>query len=132
MSGVGVVDVSFTNVGFAHGHYSRPNSDLGYVEQQSGALVSRPGTQCNDTQWEAAASHVEFKGRSARVSFVGSRFERMGGGALELSGGAQDCVVSHCGFEDLSGAAVQLGGSQGSTRATRETEPSSRSRCWDE
>ena len=44
------------------------------------------------------------------VSFVDCSFQHLGGSALWLDIGAQNCSVTRCTFSDISGGAVLLGG----------------------
>jgi hypothetical protein len=49
----------------AHQFKSRPNTGLGYVEQQSGALVDTPAyeDECVDSEWKPMPSNIVFSGR---------------------------------------------------------------------
>ena len=49
----------------AHQFKSRPNTGLGYVEQQSGALVDTPAyeDECVDFEWKPMPSNIVFSGR---------------------------------------------------------------------
>eukprot|EP00930_Biecheleria_cincta_P031427 TRINITY_DN21813_c0_g1_i1.p1 TRINITY_DN21813_c0_g1~~TRINITY_DN21813_c0_g1_i1.p1 ORF type:complete len:645 (-),score=70.77 TRINITY_DN21813_c0_g1_i1:55-1989(-) len=103
-----VRQLSFHGITFEHATWSRPSTGLGYVEQQSGALVSHPGTECNDYEWKPTPGNLAFNG-SRGVSFTNCTFQRLGAVALQFSGGAHDSLVSRCSFRDISGAALQLG-----------------------
>ena len=101
-------DLSFTNIVWEHATWRRPDTGLGYVEQQSGALVAHPGTECVDYEWHPMPSNVVFLGAKG-VTISNCTFRHLGAGALQFAGGAHDNLVSRSVFYDVSGAAVQIG-----------------------
>jgi hypothetical protein len=100
--------VSFSGLTFEHATWSRPNTGLGYVELQSGALVSTPGTACIDYEWEPMPSNIALS-NSVGATFDQCTFRHLGGGALQFDSGAHNNTVSRCTFTDVSGTAVQIG-----------------------
>eukprot|EP00940_MAST-03C_sp_MAST-3C-sp2_P000564 g564.t1 len=100
--------VTFEGIIFEHATWLRPNTGLGYVEQQSGALVSKPGTQCVDYEWEPMPSNLMLSGARETV-FENCTFRHLGAGALTFDRGAHDNTVRGCVFADVSGTAVQIG-----------------------
>jgi hypothetical protein len=110
LSATSASDLSFTNITFAHATYARPNSPLGYVEQQSGALVDHPSNppDCVDYEWIPTTSNLLFSG-CTDVTLTGCTFLHLSAVAVEFSGGAHNNVVDACKFEDIGGAAVQIG-----------------------
>ena len=101
-------DAKFSGLTFEHATWSRPNTGLGYIEQQSGALVSTPGTACIDYEWEPMPSNIALSG-SVGATFDQCTFQHLGGGALQFDSGAHNNTVSRCTFTDVSGTAVQIG-----------------------
>jgi hypothetical protein len=117
-----------------------PSSDYGFVDQQAGYHYGAPNATdavipgCCGTRYSCStlgqASHREIftnysipinfsmAGVAAAVhfraphdvSFVGCSFHSLGGSALWLDAGAQNCSVTRCTFSDVSGGAVILGG----------------------
>lgn len=133
LSATSASDLSFTNITFAHATYTRPNSPLGYVEQQSGALVDHPSDppDCVDYEWIPTTSNLLFSG-CTDVTLTGCTFLHLSAVAVEFSAGAHNNVVDACKFEDIGGAAVQIGhydtygpASEAGSRAKRAREPTS-------
>ena len=110
VSAIGATDLSFSGLTFEHATWSRPSEGLGYVEQQSGALVDRPAVDgaCNDTEWPPMAANVVFNA-SRRVTLVECVFRRLGATAVYFTGGSQGALVNRTVFADVSGAGVQIG-----------------------
>jgi len=111
VNALNLVDVSFSNLSFEHATYRRVNSDLGYVEQQSGGLDDE-NSNCDDTgTWYAMPSNVRFE-QSSNIMFANCVFQRLGAGGLEFMNGTNSSGVTGSLFTDISGAAVQIGGYQ--------------------
>ena len=70
----GMSDLTFENLSFEHATYSKPNSDEGYVEMQSGALCTYNCT-CDDKMWFAMPSNVRFE-HSHNINFDSCIFAR--------------------------------------------------------
>ena len=104
----GFRDATFKGITWEYATWSRPNSNLGYVEQQSGALVNHPGTECVDYEWEPMPSNVVFNG-TENVQMISNTFRRFGAGAVQFTGGAHNNLVFNSTFTDVSGTAIQLG-----------------------
>ena len=118
----GAKDVTFSDVVFEHSTWARPNEGLGFVEQQSGALVDAPANgTCDDATWRPMPASCRVV-RSERIVFTGCAFEHLGATALSFSGGAQSNTVRTCEFQDVSGAAVQLGSYDTSRAAPADQE----------
>eukprot|EP00939_MAST-03C_sp_MAST-3C-sp1_P000324 g324.t1 len=103
-----VENVSFEDIIFQHATWLHPNSGEGYVEQQSGALVTHPGTECVDFEWLPMPSNIMMSGARG-TRFVNCTFRHLGAGAVTFDHGASDNIVQGCIFEDVSGTAVQIG-----------------------
>ena len=121
---------------FANAHGFRlqdPDTDYGFVDQQAGYHYDAPNSTdavtpgFNSCGGLGQASHragvnYSLAGVAAAVhfraphdvSFHECSFRRLGGSALWLDVGAQNCSVTRCTFSDVSGAAVLLGGVGGS------------------
>eukprot|EP00941_MAST-03F_sp_MAST-3F-sp1_P000294 g294.t1 len=109
ISATNTMHSTFSNIIFEYTTWSRPNGPLGYIEQQSGALVDFPGTQCNDYEWKPMPSNIVFKG-TIGVVIEHCTFQHMGAGSLQFDDGAQNNIVQDSTFYDISGTSVQLGG----------------------
>ena len=94
---------SFSNIHFMHGTWLQPSGPLGYVEQQSGSIHGVNGTA------EETPGNVQLKHASS-LAFTGCSFTHLGAIAMDIGGGSHDNVVNDCLFEDVSAAAVQIGG----------------------
>ena len=92
----------FEGITFEHATWNRPNTGLGYVEQQSGALVEHPGLECLDYEWLPMPSNVVFESCSS-VVITNCTFRHLGAGALQFRGGAKNNSVVHSKFWDVSG-----------------------------
>ena len=110
----GASDISFEGVTFEHSTWRQPGEGLGYVEQQSGALIENPSpglhpNPCLGLTWKPMPSSLMFASGPRRVTFSKCTFRHLGSGAITFSGGAHDNLVTGCHFYDVSGTAVQLG-----------------------
>ena len=93
---------TFRNIHFMHATWLQASGPAGYVEQQSGCIVSANGSQVStpaNVQLEACES----------VSFDSCSFTRLGAIGVDISKGSHGCVVNDCLFDDVSAAAVQIG-----------------------
>ena len=105
-------NVTLSDISFMHATWLRPSSGLGFVEQQSGALVSSASydkSSCDDTEWSPMPSNLIFtSGESIVIN--NCNFKHLGAGGVQLQDGTHDSIISNCVFEDISGTAVQIGG----------------------
>jgi hypothetical protein len=79
---------------------------------QGGACLvgNKPGNQnCSEDQTQIITPGNIYFRSSTDVVFESCSFVHMGASAVEFSNGATGCMVDGCGFEDISGAAVQIG-----------------------
>lgn len=116
---VGLRGHTFANIHFMHATWRLPSGPVGYVEQQSGSIHAVNGSAAET----AANIRVE---RSASLVFDGCSFTHLGAIAIDISGGSHGNAVSDCLFEDVSAAAVQIGGysqwlAQDATAAQQDT-----------
>lgn len=108
-----VRDVRFEGVSFTGATWLRPSSDDGYVADQGGFHLVGPDHLPNvighdpDTVGTPGAVRVRF---AHGVVVRGGTFARLGAVGLELGRGTQGARVVANRFEDISGAAVQVGG----------------------
>lgn len=111
--------VTFTDLIFEYATYSRPSGPLGFVEQQSGAILStnQDGT-CNDVLWVPMQSNLVFLGTDA-ITFDQCTLQHLGAGGLQFRAGAHNATVQSCTFQDISGTAIQIGDYD----TMRETDP---------
>lgn len=100
---------SFLGLTWEFATWRRPNTGLGYVEQQSGALVNHPGTECVDYEWKPMPSNIVFSNGPRSILMSNNTFQHLGAGAVEFTGGAHDNTVTTSLFRDVSGTSVQLG-----------------------
>ncbi|MFG3252300.1 glycoside hydrolase family 2 TIM barrel-domain containing protein [Streptomyces sp. NPDC048172] len=120
-----VTGLTFEGIGFEHTTWRRPSTRDGYVSGQAGHYVdgAPTGTQPgHGEQYPRIRTAVEVE--AARdVTFRDGTWQRLGAGALDLSGGTSGSTVERSTFTDLSGGAVFVG----DTKA-RPGDPRSRSR----
>ena len=105
--------IRFEGLTFAHATWLGPSGPDGYVSDQSGFHLVGDRHEPNRI---GHAQHVvrtpgNVRFRFARnLVFRGNRFVHLGAVALDLGTGTQDVVVEENRFEDVSSAALQLGG----------------------
>lgn len=108
-----IQNIRFEGIKFENATWLAPNSSDGYASDQSGYRVVGDGHPTNktghDPNLERTAGNVRF--RYARgIEFVRNSFVRLGGTALDLGTGTQFNRVIGNRFQDISSAAIQLGG----------------------
>eukprot|EP01006_Ploeotia_vitrea_P024997 TRINITY_DN57797_c0_g1_i2.p1 TRINITY_DN57797_c0_g1~~TRINITY_DN57797_c0_g1_i2.p1 ORF type:complete len:658 (-),score=32.82 TRINITY_DN57797_c0_g1_i2:131-2104(-) len=100
--------IRFVGVTFEYATWGRPSQGNGYVPIQSGVCLINNNTRSDDSSWQKSLSNVQFH-LCRDVHFVGCHFQHLGGFGLDLANIAQHNTVHRCKFEDISGAAVQIG-----------------------
>lgn len=108
-----VSNLRFEGLTFSHATWLGPSSPNGYVSDQSGFhLVGgdhSPNIIGHDRNDVRTPGNVRF--RFARnITFRGNIFEHLGGVGLDFDTGSQDNRIEGNLFEDISSAAIQLGG----------------------
>jgi len=108
-----VSNIRFEGLTFSHATWLGPSGDNGYVADQSGNLLVGEGHQPNiighDQNVVRTPGNVRF--RFAReIEFRGNIFEHLGGVGLDFDTGSQGNRIVDNLFEDVSAAAIQLGG----------------------
>lgn len=110
-----VEHLRFENLEFAYATWLGPSSPDGYVSDQSGFHVVGEGHTTN------LSGHVEEVVRTPgnlrfsyarNLVFTGNSVRHMGGVGLDAGAGSQGLTISGNQFEDISSAAIQLGGVQ--------------------
>jgi hypothetical protein len=100
-------------------HYAAPNSTDAVTPgfDSCGGIGGQDGVRAQFLNYSIAVNYsmagvaaaVHFRAPHD-VSFVDCSFHRLGGSALWLDIGAQNCSVTRCTFSDVSGSAVVIGG----------------------
>jgi len=108
-----VSNLRFEGLTFSHATWLGPSSNNGYVSDQSGFhLVGddhAPNIIGHDRNVVRTPGNVRF--RFAReIAFHGNIFEHLGGAGLDFDTGSQGNTIEGNLFEDISSAAIQLGG----------------------
>jgi hypothetical protein len=102
----GSKNLRWENVGFEHATWLGTQTQQGFVDTQSAFLYR--GNNNPDAGGEPPVNIRVQK--SQNISFVGCRFQHLGGVyALGVDGGSQDVIVFNSTFLDISGGGLKLG-----------------------
>ncbi len=108
-----LTDVRFSGLTFRHATWLGPSEPQGYAADQSGFFLAGglhpPNTIGHDEHVTRTPGNVRFR-YVRNVTISGNVFEQLGGVALDFDTGSQHGAVVDNVFEDLSSAAIQLGG----------------------
>ena len=108
-----VSNLRFEGLTFAHATWLSPSSSNGYVADQSGFRLVGEGHAFNiighDKDVVRTPGNVRFQ-FARNITFNGNIFEHLGGAGLDFDTGSQGNVIENNLFEDVSSAAIQLGG----------------------
>lgn len=108
-----VTDLRFEGITFAYATWLGPSTEEGYAADQSGFHLTGkghlPNTIGHDPHDTRTPGNVRFR-YAQRIEFRGNAFTHLGGAALDFDTGSQFNVIADNEFEDLSSAAIQLGG----------------------
>lgn len=108
-----VSHLRFEGLTFAHATWLGPSGPNGYAADQSGFhLVGeghRPNIIGHDENVVRTPGNVRFR-FAQHIAFVGNSFVHMGGVGLDFDTGSQHNDIVDNRFEDISSAAIQLGG----------------------
>jgi hypothetical protein len=103
----------FEGLTFTHATWLGPNGPDGYAADQSGFHLVGPGHPVNvighDRDVVRTPGNVRFR-HARHVTLADNTFVQLGGVALDLDTGSQDSAVVDNRFEDVSSAAIQVGG----------------------
>ena len=108
-----VGNLKFANLTFAYATWLLPNSNNGYVADQSGNLLIGSGYQSNVIGHQqvtySTPGNISLQ-YAHNIAFVGNTFTHLGGVALSLGTGCQNNLVLNNQFSDISSSALQVGG----------------------
>lgn len=108
-----VSNISFKNLTFAYATWLGPNSQNGYVADQSGNFLLGNNYESNTIGHQqvvySTPGNVSLS-YANNITFSGNTFTHLGGVALELGAGSQNNQIINNTFSDISSAAIQIGG----------------------
>lgn len=108
-----VENLAFTGLTFQYATWLDPSGPNGYAADQSGFHLTGTGHEPNlighDQDVTRTPGNVRFK-FARGIAFVGNDFEHLGAVGLDFDTGSQKNEIVGNRFEDISSAAVQLGG----------------------
>ena len=105
--------IRFEGLTFSYATWLGPNSSNGYVSDQSGFHLTGAGHQPNvighDPDVVRTTGNVQFR-FAHHITFRSNVFAHLGGAGLDFDTGSQGNTITDNLFQDISAAAVQLGG----------------------
>jgi len=105
--------VRFENLTFAYATWLTPSGPEGYAADQSGFTLTGGPHAVNiighDPEVTRTPGNVRLR-FATNVQFTGNTFIHLGGVGLDFQRGSQDNAIVDNVFEDISSAAIQLGG----------------------
>jgi hypothetical protein len=108
-----ITNISFEGLQFSYATWLEPNTDNGYVTDQSSYILMGDGYNPNTIGHQ----QITYKTlgnvtlRYARnIIFRGNTFSHLGGVALDLDTGSQNNMILRNTFPDISSTAIQVGG----------------------
>ena len=108
-----LMHVRFEGLTFAYATWNEPSGPAGYAADQSGFHLAGgkhpTNTIGHDQDVTRTPGNVRFR-HARHIAFRGNRFHHLGGVALDFDTGSQFNAIVDNEFEDLSAAAIQLGG----------------------
>jgi hypothetical protein len=108
-----VANLTFEGITFAYATWLEPGSGNGYVADQSGFRLAGDGHRQNiighDQYVVRTPGNLRFE-YARNIRFEHNTFEHMGAVALDFGSGSQSNRIARNRFEDISSAAIQLGG----------------------
>jgi hypothetical protein len=127
-SGSSVSNITFQGLVFSYATWLEPNSNNGYISDQSGNILLGANYESNLIGHQKIVyktpGNISLK-YAKNISFVGNTFTHLGGVALDLGVGSQSNNIISNTFNDISSAAIQVGGvSQTDMRPTIEQQTS--------
>eukprot|EP01052_Picozoa_sp_SAG31_P013440 SAG31_NODE_807_length_11929_cov_4.015638_5_plen_490_part_00 len=108
---IGTSHVSVVGLGLAHSTWHVPSTATGYVSTQAGTFLTAASLLDRDDSlmWNMMPSAIFIAGSSS-VVVENCRVWCVGGAGVTFSNGSANSIVRGCSFDDVSGSAVQLGG----------------------
>ncbi|HKM99726.1 MAG TPA: right-handed parallel beta-helix repeat-containing protein, partial [Candidatus Binataceae bacterium] len=108
-----VANITFQGLQFSYATWLEPNTDNGYVSDQSSYILMGDGYQPNTIGHQQITyktlGNVTLQ-YAHNITFTGNTFSHMGGVALDLDTGSQDNRIINNTFTDISSTALQVGG----------------------
>ncbi|MFA0964485.1 right-handed parallel beta-helix repeat-containing protein [Roseivirga sp. BDSF3-8] len=106
-------NIAFEGITFAYATWMTPDTDTGYVADQSGNYVVGSNNPVNTTghvqNVKRTAGNLQFS-YTHHLTISNCTFTHMGGVALDLGLGCKHNTIANNIFNDISSAAIQLGG----------------------
>jgi hypothetical protein len=114
-NGMNYANLRFESITFADAGWSNPNGS-GHADVQANCVIEPQNVFIRNN--DVVALHNNYPKspaaimlRDARnIEFERCTFTRMGGAAIDLDRGCQNCRINGCEFYDISGSAIQIGG----------------------
>lgn len=120
-----VANLRFEGITFRGATWLAPSSEQGYVADQSGFHLTgdqhRPNLFGHAEVWTRTPGNLRFE-YAQNIVFENNRFENLGAVALDFGRGCQHCRVVRNRFDDISSAAIQLGGVSKADRSAPPTQ----------
>ena len=108
-----VSNITFQGLQFSYATWLEPNTDNGYVTDQSSYILMGDGYLPNTIGHQQITyktlGNVTFQ-YAHNITFTGNTFSHLGGVALDLDTGSQDNKIINNTFTDISSTALQVGG----------------------
>ena len=123
-----VSNITFQELVFSYATWLEPNSNNGYVADQSGNILLGAKYESNLIGHQQIVyktpGNISLK-YARNISFMRNKFTHLGGVALDIGTGSQNNNVIDNIFTDISSAAIQIGGvSKEDIRPAREQQTS--------
>lgn len=124
MQGSGVSNLTFQGLSFEYATWLDPNGPTGYVADQSGfqaaPFVNEPNT-IGHAQFTVRTPGALSFDRATSITLEGNSFNHLGAVGVDFVSGPKDNRIAWNIFDDISSAAIQIGGV--STEDARPTAP---------
>lgn len=112
-SGNPVSDITFKGLQFSYATWLTPNTNNGYVADQSGNILLGSDYESNlighQKQVYKTPGNVSLS-YAQRITFDSNQFTHLGAVALDLGTGSQNNSIINNIFTDISSSAIQIGG----------------------
>ncbi|HLH78295.1 MAG TPA: right-handed parallel beta-helix repeat-containing protein [Candidatus Binataceae bacterium] len=108
-----VTNITFQGLQFSYATWLEPNSDNGYVADQSGNILMGNNYAANvighqQTVYKTPGNiTLQY---AQNITFNSDKFIHLGAAALDLDTGSQNNTVQNSIFSDISSAAIEIGG----------------------
>src|ERR1700676_5194187 len=108
-----VTNITFQGLQFSYATWLEPNTNNGYVTDQSSYILMGDGYLPNTIGHQQITyktlGNVTLQ-YAHNITFTGNTFSHLGGVALDLDTGSQDNTIINNNFTDISSTAIQVGG----------------------